>query len=433
MTPNMIIALSLVGIIFAIFLGWKLNINIGLIAMVFAYIINCWLMKGKVMGVINYWPVPIMFFMLAVSLFYGFAVINGTMKVASDRLLRLIKGKAALFPAAIFVISLILSFLGAGGTTAAIIGPVAFALALEMGTNPGLIGMSIALGGAIGMDNPFSGESGIIVQGLLSGMGYEAEAFHLGMNIWTYSIFLQILTFVILYIVWKGYRGKNVALNETQELKFNPVQKKTFTLIVIVMVVLILPKVLNFLVKSDFTKYLSNCCEPQGIMVLAALISALMKLADSREVIKRLPMNTILILGGVTMLMTTAKNAGLTDVISAWVSTAVPAFLIPMILVFIAGFLSFFSGGVSVVCPLLFPMIPAIVSATGLPLGLVLGFTYVGATCTGTSPFSTGGAFTVSTAVNDEQRGNLFYGMIKSTLLRWVVVMLAALIFGIIF
>ena len=102
-------------------------------------------------------------------------------------------------------------------------------------------------------------------------------------------------------------------------------------------------------------------------------------------------------------------------------------------LVFIAGFLSFFSGGVSVVCPLLFPMIPAIVAQTGLSLPLVLGFTYVGATCTGTSPFSTGGAFTVSTAVNDEQRNKLFYGMIKSTLLRWVVVMLMSFIFGLLF
>ena len=306
MTPGAIIAWSIIAIIVAIFLGWKLNINIGLVAMTFAYIINCWFMQERVMTVINYWPVPIMFFMLAVSLFYGFAVLNGTMRVVSNHLLRLIKGKAALFPIAIFLISLLLSFLGAGGATAAIIGPMAFALALEIGSNPGLIGMSIALGGAIGMDNPFSGESGIIIQGLLNEMGYEAEAFGLGLNIWTYSIGLQLLTFVVLYLVWRGYKGKNVSLSELESLKFNPKQKQTFTLIIVVMLVLVIPKILNFFVASDFTRFLSNSCEPQGVMVLAALICALLNLADTREVIKRLPMNTILILGGVTMLMNIA-------------------------------------------------------------------------------------------------------------------------------
>ena len=76
----MIHALIVGGIIVAIALGYKTNLNTGLFGIVLAYILGAFVMGLKTSEVIGLWPTTIFFVYLSVSLFFGMAGANGTMK-----------------------------------------------------------------------------------------------------------------------------------------------------------------------------------------------------------------------------------------------------------------------------------------------------------------------------------------------------------------
>ena len=63
----------------SIAIGRVRKINIGLVAIPFAYIIGAFFMHMKPSDVIDLWPSHIFFAILAISLFFGFAMANGTL------------------------------------------------------------------------------------------------------------------------------------------------------------------------------------------------------------------------------------------------------------------------------------------------------------------------------------------------------------------
>uniref|UniRef100_UPI00266692AB hypothetical protein n=1 Tax=Veillonella magna TaxID=464322 RepID=UPI00266692AB len=74
-------------IVVTIALGYKTKINTGLFGMIFAYIIGTFALGLKPTEVIKMWPVSIFFVILAISLFYNFAISNGTLEVLSQHMM----------------------------------------------------------------------------------------------------------------------------------------------------------------------------------------------------------------------------------------------------------------------------------------------------------------------------------------------------------
>ena len=423
MTATTVIIMVLIAIAVSIAIGWKMNINIGIIAMCFAFIIGYFFMDMSMMDIIKAWPTTIIFFILIVTFFFNFALQNGTLEVLSDKLLHLVKGKAALVPWLIFIVGTIISMLGAGGATVVLLAPIGFALVATTGQSPILIAMACGLAGQIGSDNPFNGQVGVIALGLIQSAGdYSTDtAFLYQLHTWIYSAFKQVLCFGVLYVIFRGWRGKDVDMGEASKM-FNPAQKKTLAVIIIALLVIMIPKMINTFAPSPTWGYISGAVDPQAVMAIAALVLIFMKVGDHKKAIRALPMNMILLIAGVTMLMGVAEQAGLIEMVAAWISTSVPNSLVGPALVLIAGFMSFFAGGISVVCPMLYPMIPSIAAATGLSAGSLFTICYLGAMSTSSSPFSTGGAQTLGLAPENVQ-DKVFKGMFACTFLVWAIVL----------
>ena len=75
---NMAIVMLIV-IVLAIAIGFKTNINIGVLAMVFSYIVGCYVMGLKASAIVAMWPIKIFFILVSVSFFYNFATLNGSL------------------------------------------------------------------------------------------------------------------------------------------------------------------------------------------------------------------------------------------------------------------------------------------------------------------------------------------------------------------
>ena len=123
-------------------------------------------------------------------------------------------------------------------------------------------------------------------------------------------------------------------------------------------------------------------------------------------------MNTILLISGMSMLLAVAKEAGMVEAISAVMMRGVPKSLVPASLVGFSAFLSFFSSGTGVVCPLLYPMVPHLAQQMGLNPIMLFSCIFVGAMSSSVSPFSTGGAMTIAGCP---------YRNVKDQLTNWMI------------
>jgi len=98
----------------SIAIGRVRKINIGLVAIPFAYIIGAFFMHMQPSAVIDLWPTHIFFVIFAISLFFGFAMANGTLAEIANGLLYRFRAAPVMLPVMIFLVSVLISALGAG-------------------------------------------------------------------------------------------------------------------------------------------------------------------------------------------------------------------------------------------------------------------------------------------------------------------------------
>ena len=72
--------LIILAIFVAVIIGYKTGFNTGFFAIVFAYLIGGFVMGMTPKDIIGGWPVSTMFVIFSVSLFYNFALSNGTLE-----------------------------------------------------------------------------------------------------------------------------------------------------------------------------------------------------------------------------------------------------------------------------------------------------------------------------------------------------------------
>jgi len=418
--------LSIIAIVAAIVIGWKFKFNTGVIAMAFAFIIGNLVLGLKVSAIINYWPTTIVFYLLSIGLFFTYGTENGTMDALGKKLLYAMGGNSKLIPFAIAIVCAIVGGLGAGASTPAIIGPFAFAMAISAGVSPVLTAMAIAFGNLIGCNNPFNGFGGLVSKGLIEQNGVdEATTMAMGRYIWLNSIIICVIIIVVFYFLHKGYKGKKI--NVEKPAPFTPAQKTTFTIIIIAFLLMVVPAILSTMIKGNaFIKALAGICQPQVIMVIGAVLCAFLKLAPEKNVIKKIPINTIIMIVGVYMLIKVAAEAGLVDAISNALSTSIPRFLVPGAIVFFAAFLSFFSSSTSTVMPLMYPLVPALSASLSLNPVMLYTCIFFGGLTTAVSPFSTGGALTIASCADNEVKEALPNKMIIAALITPAIVIVLA-------
>ena len=414
MSDSVILAASLAAIAACVCANFFLKVNMGLAAMSAAFIIGCLMQGSTAATVYGYWSDNLIFFMLASNLFFGYARENGTLDLFGRKVLWLFRGSTKSICWVFTFLAILLGMLGAGPGTIVLLAPIAFSVTGQLGMDPLMLAFAVNEGYSIGTMNPWTG-TGVVLYGLVEEAGV---ANFTGVYLRTYmTLALEKLLFIAL--VWavctwlRKSRAPRVesagADAEEKPGDFNLVQKKTLTLIVSSFVLLIIPNILDtFLtVDSVFFARLVKLCRPQAVLVIFALAANVMRLADTREILEKLPMNTVLTIAGICFLMEIARGAGLLELVSGVFSGSMPKFLVPAVFCFMSGFLSLFASGTSVVLPLMFPLVPALSQATGIGMVTLYAAAQIGALTTPFSPFSTAGSLLVGLAP-EEYKDYLF-------------------------
>ena len=120
------------------------------------------------------------------------------------------------------------------------------------------------------------------------------------------------------------------------------------------------------------------------------------------------------------MLVGVAADAGALAYLSSYIGQSFAINAIPYILVLVAGAMSVFASTMGVVVPTLYPIVFAIVAASGAAPGLLFAVIPMAAGYTGLSPFSLLGGLIVA-ATEDEKKQKTFVLMIIVALCTVVV------------
>ena len=400
--------LILCAIILAIALGYRTKINTGFFGIVFAYIIGTFYLGIKPGDIIKMWPISIFFVILAISLFYNFAMTNGTLEKLAQHMLYRTRKVPKLLPFAIFIAATILAALGAGFfAVMAFFTPITMLLCRKTGLSP-LIGALAVNYGALCGNNFMISPGGVVFIGLMNQAGYEAVSYGFEFQIFLASFIVPIVVLSLLILFNSRKKGSADIVEISLPEAFNAVQKKTLALVVsMIVVVLIFPILHIIFPQVALIKTLDKSIDVGLVAVVFAVLALLMDLGDEKEVVKKVPWGTLIMICGVGMLISVAIKAGTVKLIAGFVSDTIPAPVVPIVVAAIGGFMSFFSSTMGVVTPALFPLVPNLAEASGIDAAVLFSAIVIGAQATAISPFSSGGSLVLST-VSEEERVDMF-------------------------
>lgn len=391
MVNGSIVLLCLFGVALAIFLNYKWNLNMGISALVFSFIIGVLFLGMRVKEVIALFPTSVFFQVMSLSLFFGYGVINGTMDAIAKKLLYATRKKPYMIVFALMAVGFVLGILGCVPPAAgAILAVMSFSIAVPSGVNP-LICASIGFSANAGSFVRW-GASGAIIDATIAANEYETVSASYTWSIFAISVLITILVIMMCFFIWKGYKITEIVGMEKPK-DFSPEHRKTLLLIGLVVFFAVVPGVFKtWKIGGSFVKSLAGFCDIQVLCLIGFIIAKFMNLADQRKVIGAVPWNTLILLAGISTLMSVAVQAGAVEIISGWLAGNVPTLQLPCFMCLLGGFLSAFSGGITTVFPMVAPIVPALVKASGANPMLLFLATVLGAHFTSMSPFSTGGS-----------------------------------------
>ena len=172
--------LSIAALIGAILIGIKRKVNIGIVAMFFAFVLSRFVFEGIDVNklILKGWPLKIFFIMMSAMFLFSFATINGATKLLANKLAYICRNYVKLLPWVFMLATGLLTLCGADPTVIVFMLPIAMLAGQRSRINP-IIFCIMLLGAAdIGAGSPFS-VIGIVTSGLA-----ETAGVHTYLPIW---------------------------------------------------------------------------------------------------------------------------------------------------------------------------------------------------------------------------------------------------------
>ena len=397
------------AIFIAVIIGYKTGFNTGFFAIVFAYLIGAFLLGMTPKEIISGWPVSTMFVIFSVSLFYNFALANGTLEKTARWLLYAFRKAPGLLPFALYAASAGIAALGAGFfTVMAFMAPLTLLICDEAKMSK-LVGAIAINCGALPGANFMTSGSGIIYRGLMEGGGYADQSFRYTAVIFIASVIFSLLLIAFFRYVPKSNRqiGQGVTFDKPEP--FTDLQKKNLSLMItMILVVLIFPVLHILLPDIQVITFINSKMDVGLVAIIFSAIALFLKLAPQKEVIAKVPWNTIIMICGVGMLINVAISAGTIDLLASWAGSSLPAWFIPIAFSLIGAVMSFFSSTLGVVCPALFPLVSSLAHTAGIDPMILFTCIVIGAQSSAISPFSSGGSLIMGSCATEEERNTMF-------------------------
>lgn len=398
--------LSLLFLLFAIILGFRKKMNVGLIAMGLSMIL------GRIGGVSDKAIIAgfsSSIFVSIMGITFWFAVINqtGVVDLICKKGVAIAGKQQWLIPFFLMALGFFVSYVGPGAVPATIVCILSIPLAFEVGVNPMLYALPAFAGLAAGRISPFTPEGAWTAE-----LGVEQGYAGLTSYITVCGIVAALAVTLACFVYYKGWRHSGTTITMKDVPKFNKQQWLCIASIVAMIVLVVI-----------FNVSTALACIFLGVLLLV------LGVGTEKEALRTMPWGTMLLVGGVGLLMVVIDEMGGIKLLSDLLSKIMVPKTAAGIMGITAGMMSWFSSSFGVVMPTLMPTVPGILENLGTTMSgapILAAITY-GASIAGYSPFSSGGSMCLSAmSVDprfDESQTNKYF----MTFFIWAIVCLGIL------
>lgn len=385
--------ISVCALALAVLVSCVSRLNVGVLSVALAWIVGVYIGGMPVTTIMGGFPSQLFLTLAGVTLLFALAQSNGTLEGLTHHAVRLCRGNLGTIPMMFFVLGAAIASMGPGNiASAALLAPIAMATAARAGIPLFLMAIMVGNGANAGSLSPFA-PTGIIVNGLMArnGLpGFEMQSYVYNLLAHTFVAFVGYAMFGGLKLFRLGAEVSAPVDAEGDPLS-GPFERRHWITIVVIAALIVLAIGANINV---------------GMAAFAgAVILVLTGAADDGEGIKRMPWRVIVMVCGVTMLISLVEKAQGVDLMASLVAKISSANTVTGIVGFLTGIVSVYSSTSGVVLPAFLPIVPGL--AEQLPGASAVGIAMsmnVGGHLVDMSPLSTLGALCIAGASPDESR-----------------------------
>jgi di/tricarboxylate transporter len=402
-----VIFICLAAIVLVIAIGAKTKTNIGLWAIGAAYLIGVFILKLKPADIITAFPTKIFLMLFSVTLFYGFAILNGALEKLAQKVVYFARNIPWSIPIVLFLLSFLMAAIGAGDGATVMMIPIGLSIAKVTGMSNYLAAVSCVAGISMGGFSPIS-TAGIFLRDMAERVGKHGPDV---VDVFGNHAFFQVsalytFVFIVAYIVFKGYKLSVPSLEKPGA--FDKKQKVNLVIIGLFVLVMVLVPVLKTLMpKAPTIKMLSAGLNLTFVAFIASVFAVVFKVGDEKKAFQRVPLASLFTLTGMGTLIGIVSKSGAIEMVSKYLSGSVPPGLVGVMMALIAGIMSLFVSGF-VVNTTFFALVPALALGSGFNPGFLYAAVAVGAMATAVSPFSGSGGLVVASVDDEEHRKKIF-------------------------
>jgi di/tricarboxylate transporter len=376
--------LSLFALLVAISLSIATRVNVGLIAIAFAWLIGVYVADLGADAVMRGFPATLFLTLAGVTLLFAAAEDNGTLERLAQRALSFARGDSRVVLVLLFVISGVIASVGPGAlVTVALVAPIAMATGERAGLPPFLTALMVANGANAGNLSPISAV-GIIVNTRMAEAGLPGHE----ARVWFANFAVHLVVSAAGYLLLGGYRRFGAATDaevSPANTPFSMQQRITMAIIAAWIAGVLLFK-LNV-----------------GLSAFAAIAQlVLFRAAQDRNAFKRVPWGVIVMVCGVSLLISVLEATKGMDLFTSLLARFATPATINGVIAFVTGAISTWSSTSGVVYPAFLPTVPGIVQHLGGGDALAIALSInIGAALVDVSPLSTSGALCLAAAPVD--------------------------------
>ncbi len=397
-----IAAISLGALLVAIVISCTSRIHVGFLAIALAWVVGVYGAGMSANEVMAGFPTRLFLTLTGVTLLFSQAQANGTLDLVAHRAVRYCRGNVGIMPMMFFVLAFVLASIGPGNiASTALVAPMAMAVAGQVGVPAFLMAIMVGNGANAGSLSPVA-PTGVIVNGIMADVGlggHEWATYLNNMAAHTVIVFAAYFLFGGWRLLGKYHAGAVVV--PTSGASTDPIDTDTGFrrehVVTLVVIAALITGVIAFGVNVGLAAF-------GGAMVLT-----LLRVGDELEAVKIMPWRVIMMVCGVTVLISLLDKTGGLDLFTRMLASLSTKDTVTAVVAASTGFISIYSSTSGVVLPAMLPTVPGLVEQLGGGDALAIASSMnVGGHLVDVSPLSTLGALCMAAAAVGTDTRQLF-------------------------
>ncbi|TFD59298.1 hypothetical protein E3T43_04095 [Cryobacterium sp. Hh7] len=423
-----VISIIILAVMFLI--ATLLPVNMGALAFVGAFLLGAIFLGMETTDILANFPGGLFLTLVGVTYLFAIAQGNGTIDLLVRGAVRLVGGRVALIPWVMFVITAVITAVGALSPAAvAIVAPIALGFARKYKISPLLMGMMVIHGAQGGGFSPIA-VYGVIVNSLISTTGLDASPTAVFLSSLIFNFLIAVVLFIVLggrnlmssrvghfveqaaearMAVSVGARaGGDVAFKGFGSGIYGPRDpagdglQATATrgeripqLVTVAGLIALAVIALGFKVDVGF------------VAITIAVILALVSPAAQKGAVNKISWSTVLLICGMLTFVGVLEEAGTIEYVSEAVANLGMPLLAALLICYIGAVVSAFASSTAILAALIPLAVPFLATGEISAIGVICALA-VASTIVDVSPFSTNGALVLANAPDDVDKDRFY-------------------------